>query len=330
MMEPYRRDPSHTTDGRDENDSAVGGWEAAAGGEEREGNAGVKDREETTGPVGSGDFDRLGNRDYVSGPVDDEEKARVREESDRLEDEGGAVSRVDDETGEKEPVAGVSADRPGDEGHHDGDLHGDAGVGDGAGPVDGPGPVYNPDHDGDLLVAGRDEASEPDPEHGPEEADRFERTAATGQPADLIVYPEKSDLPDPDDLSAPAAEIPETEPVLAPVGGDAPDVVPPTPATPSAAETGTDFRQRWREVQAGFVDDPRDAVRQADELVDEAVSAVVRRKQELTDRWKDADQGDTERLRVTLREYRSLLDELVVLTNYPAGADDRSARPFAR
>src|ERR1700693_4821359 len=32
------------------------------------------------------------------------------------------------------------------------------------------------------------------------------------------------------------------------------------------AELG-DFRQRWQNVQSGFVDDPRTAVRQADELV---------------------------------------------------------------
>ncbi|MEO3814086.1 hypothetical protein ABGB17_34245 [Sphaerisporangium sp. B11E5] len=248
----------------------------------------MRDKDEATGFTGASDFDRLGkNDDDAANPVTAEEGDRVREESDRVNDD--ATPADDGAT----PLNDRAA--PAD--------HGIA-------PDDKPGPVHRPQHEGDLLVAGSSPA--PDPEHGPEEADTTERDRT----ADLVDYPEVSDQPDPADLTAPAAEIPE------PV----PDVVPPTPP----AEPGVDFRQRWREVQASFVDDPRDAVRQADELVDEVFSHVVKRKQDLTDRWKDSDQGDTERLRVTLREYRSLLDELVDIANDPAGSESRPARHIAR
>lgn len=266
---------------------------------DRERNTGVKDRDEATASGREGDFDRLGNDHDAANPVTAEEDGRVREEADRVNDSDGftAADRVNDP--------------------------------DGVGPDDKPGPVHRPEHDSDVLVAGTAAGTGlgADPEHGPEEADAVERD----RPADLAEYPDPSDRPRPGDLTAPAAEIPEpvaADPVLA-GHGDVPDVVPPT--SPAATDgTGVDFRQRWREVQAGFVDDPRDAVRQADELVDEVFDRVVKRKQELTDRWKDADQGDTERLRVTLREYRSLLDELADIADHPAGSDSRPARHLAR
>ncbi|GGK95478.1 hypothetical protein Sme01_30850 [Sphaerisporangium melleum] len=82
-----------------------------------------------------------------------------------------------------------------------------------------------------------------------------------------------------------------------------------------------EFEQRWREVQSSFVDDPRDAVERADRLVDEAVAAITARRQGLADRWKNGDQDDTERLRLALRDYRSLLQELVGLSHSGAGRD---------
>jgi hypothetical protein len=67
-------------------------------------------------------------------------------------------------------------------------------------------------------------------------------------------------------------------------------------------------------VQAGFVDDPRDAVRQAGDLVGEAVQVVTSR---LTEHWQaiGPDHGDaaTEELRRELRRYRALFDRLLDL-----------------
>ncbi|MDH2428463.1 hypothetical protein [Sphaerisporangium sp. TRM90804] len=88
-----------------------------------------------------------------------------------------------------------------------------------------------------------------------------------------------------------------------------------TSVTGAGEDSDVDFQQRWREVQAGFVDDPQDAVRQADQLVEEAVAALAKRRQALADRWKNGDEKDTEQLRLALRDYRSLLQELVGLSS---------------
>jgi hypothetical protein len=74
------------------------------------------------------------------------------------------------------------------------------------------------------------------------------------------------------------------------------------------------FRTQWREVQSGFVDEPRSAVREAESLVgklmDELKSHIDEQKQALEGDW-DSDSKDTEELRVALRRYRSLFDQIV-------------------
>jgi hypothetical protein len=79
-------------------------------------------------------------------------------------------------------------------------------------------------------------------------------------------------------------------------------------------DQGEELRRRWRDVQAGFVDDPRDSVRRAGELVGEAVQTVTVR---LAEHWQaiGPDHGDaaTEELRRALRRYRALFDRLLDL-----------------
>ncbi|MEZ0071693.1 hypothetical protein [Planotetraspora sp. GP83] len=79
--------------------------------------------------------------------------------------------------------------------------------------------------------------------------------------------------------------------------------------------SGIDFDRRWHEIKAGFVDDPRSSVEQADALVEKAVALFTTRRQALLDRWKnndqnDGDQNDTEALRLALRDYYALLLQL--------------------
>ncbi|MFF0579733.1 hypothetical protein ACFY19_01050 [Streptosporangium saharense] len=80
-----------------------------------------------------------------------------------------------------------------------------------------------------------------------------------------------------------------------------------------------EVRRRWQEVQASFVDDPRDSVERADSLVtevgDQLRAALEARASGLRDRWQDAEGGDTEGLRTALRDYRALLDRLLDLTS---------------
>ncbi|WP_169945135.1 hypothetical protein [Microbispora sp. H11081] len=88
------------------------------------------------------------------------------------------------------------------------------------------------------------------------------------------------------------------------------------PATTTTAASGAAsvldeaLEGRWREIKAGFVDDPRHSVEQADALVDEALSAFTTRRQALLDQWKDNERGDTEALRQALHEYHALLAQL--------------------
>ena len=83
---------------------------------------------------------------------------------------------------------------------------------------------------------------------------------------------------------------------------------------PRGMEPG-EVRERWRETQGGFVDDPRAAVQEAEALATEVADALVAeieaRRSALRSAWSDGDGSDTEVLRVALRDYRSFVEELV-------------------
>ena len=76
------------------------------------------------------------------------------------------------------------------------------------------------------------------------------------------------------------------------------------------------FRSRWDSVQAGFVDDPRRAVEQADIAVDAVVQrigeALTEERDRLARSWDGGSaQPNTEDLRLTMHEYRSFLEKLL-------------------
>ncbi|MGW9448872.1 hypothetical protein [Streptomyces sp. NPDC055632] len=81
------------------------------------------------------------------------------------------------------------------------------------------------------------------------------------------------------------------------------------------AADGDAYRERWREVQGRFVDDPREAVHSADELVADVMktlaAAFAEHKQTLEGQWSEGREADTEALRVALREYRSFFNRLL-------------------
>jgi hypothetical protein len=92
-------------------------------------------------------------------------------------------------------------------------------------------------------------------------------------------------------------------------GGDA------TPA-PLFAETDVnDLRARWSNVQAGFVDEPRRAVEEADKLVatvmERLAQGFAKERSSLEHQWSSGDQVSTEDLRVALQRYRSFFDRLL-------------------
>jgi len=88
-----------------------------------------------------------------------------------------------------------------------------------------------------------------------------------------------------------------------------------TPAPLFATDEAQNFRSRWGNIQVGFVDEPRQAVQRADELVAEAIRRLTeefaRERDKLEHEWDKGDQVSTEDLRVALRRYRGFFDRLL-------------------
>jgi hypothetical protein len=84
--------------------------------------------------------------------------------------------------------------------------------------------------------------------------------------------------------------------------------------TPDAARN---FRASWDALQIGFVDDPRQAVRQADDLVRQVLEDLSRsfsnERSTLDGGTDTAEQPSTENLRLALRRYRSFFQRLLSL-----------------
>ncbi len=83
------------------------------------------------------------------------------------------------------------------------------------------------------------------------------------------------------------------------------------------ADAAANFRSRWADVQSGFVDDPRRAVAQGDELVAEVMQSLAEsfahERERLEDELAHTGEASTETLRVGLRRYRSFFDRLLSL-----------------
>jgi hypothetical protein len=86
------------------------------------------------------------------------------------------------------------------------------------------------------------------------------------------------------------------------------------------------LRLEWQRVAAGFVDDPRAAVGEAADLVEQTAQALIgalrQRQQQLRAEWEDAPENgspaatgasgapDTEALRLLMQRYRTLFNQL--------------------
>jgi hypothetical protein len=87
------------------------------------------------------------------------------------------------------------------------------------------------------------------------------------------------------------------------------------PAPLFAAEESGELRGRWDTIQAGFVDEPRRAVEQADSLVAGAMKRLAEmfaeERTKLEGQWDRGDEVSTEELRMALRRYRSFFGRLL-------------------
>ena len=82
-----------------------------------------------------------------------------------------------------------------------------------------------------------------------------------------------------------------------------------------SADVAQGFRARWDATQIGFVDDPRQAVQQADELVAQVMKSLAQsfadERRQLEAQMKET--ASTENLRVALQRYRSFFQRLLSL-----------------
>ncbi|MGW4467522.1 hypothetical protein [Micromonospora sp. NPDC004704] len=84
-------------------------------------------------------------------------------------------------------------------------------------------------------------------------------------------------------------------------------------------ETTAGLRDRWRDVQLRFVDDPQAALGEARDLVGEAVESLTSALAAQRDRLDGGhdggagadDAGETERIRLSIRRYRDFLDRVL-------------------
>jgi hypothetical protein len=105
-----------------------------------------------------------------------------------------------------------------------------------------------------------------------------------------------------------ASEVSRHEPEVA--GTDSEEQILPV-------ERRDDLRRAWLEVQSSFIDEPQDAVRRADGLVDELLQSVSERfgeaRRALEGEWQRGDGVNTESLRLAFRRYRALFDRLLAI-----------------
>jgi hypothetical protein len=161
-----------------------------------------------------------------------------------------------------------------------------------------------------------DERHDEEPLAAPFVAPRAADTIDDEPAPDFEPEPVAEAVPAPETAAPP---VPEEQAETEPAAGDLKpgDVE----AVPIAAlwgdGTADQFRDRWRDAQLRFIDDPQHAANEAKAIVGEAIDklteSLANQRTDL-DGWEgDASGGDTERLRVAVQRYRDFLDRLLGL-----------------
>jgi hypothetical protein len=153
----------------------------------------------------------------------------------------------------------------------------------------------------DTYPEGRDPgAAETGPEDRTETADPRtgygERRPEMEPDVDRSPQARMTDAPAASTASAPTATTTTTGPLLADADAES-------------------FRARWTDTQTGFVDAPREAVKQADELVVDLMQHLAAtfadERSRLEKQWDRGDEVSTDELRTAFQRYRSFFERLL-------------------
>ena len=113
---------------------------------------------------------------------------------------------------------------------------------------------------------------------------------------------------------APVAEPPAESPVA-----EAPTAATPDDAAPASllgSLNAGEIRGRFLDIQAGFIDEPRQAVEEAGRFVDDLLRQLAETLQQQRGQLTGAtDEASTEDLRLALRAYRQFVDRLLGLAS---------------
>jgi hypothetical protein len=183
------------------------------------------------------------------------------------------------------------------------------------------GPGVEADEEPSRSERERSGAFEPHPPPGAPPAAAATSIFDVGRDEAATTSPEEAAVADREEAAAPASEeAAAADREEAAVAGEAA----PVPAAASAAAVAPagllgsldaeGIRNRFLDIQAGFVDEPRQAVQEAARFVDELVQQVTDALQAQRGQLQEpVEEGSTEDLRLALRAYRQFVDRLVGL-----------------
>ena len=88
-----------------------------------------------------------------------------------------------------------------------------------------------------------------------------------------------------------------------------------TPPELLPSDENDEFQRRWEQIQTGFVDEPRQTVEQADELVAHVMKRLAEgfaeERERLEQQWGRGEDVSTEDLRIALQRYRGFFQRLL-------------------
>ena len=213
-----------------------------------------------------------------------------------LTDEATARAAADDSDGAPAPSDGDPADRE------------SSGAFEPASPVaDPPAEAGRPESSSIFDVDERDQQEDQhptgyEPPVADTDADRPQEAAA--EPAEIT--------PTPVPAADPPAGTPVPEGLPEPPSAAARDSAEATPGLPLGSLDVAAIRSRFIDIQAGFVDEPRQAVEEAGRFVDDLVQQVAEALRQQRGQLAGPE-GSTEDLRLALRAYRQFVDRLLGL-----------------